>query len=406
MRLAWILALVVVPVARRAGSHNGVVSGLGGSDSARLSPPAHHGGVGRQSALEDFVPTDDLSSARIQVGLDAANEVALQGVLVDQALRGDARLALGAVVPPRFGALVAPDVYVLAREERQNFVQHAFKKGEHRVVAGAVDVVKHAPSSGYRLLDAGTAQLRIGREGSPGMARELNFGNHRDVARSRVGHDFAYLVLGVESAIARAVEALIAIRADLRGIAPGPDLGESRVALDFDAPALVLSEVPVKAIHFVFGHQVEVAFDEVHVKKVPANVQMHSAVGKGGLVAYGHGRQRLRAVLGLNEGLDSVKDGGGGTSGDHNFALADAQGVGLGRNIVLNAQFGRNRGTFGAGLAGIPPGADQVSLPLQSRRGHHIEVAGYRDRFTFNDHRLRPRNHLQRLGKAQVTSYQ
>ena len=267
-------------------------------------------------------------------------------------------------MPPRLGALVSPDVYVLAREERQNFVQHAFKKDEHRVVAGAIDVVKHAPSGGYRLLDAGAAQLRIGREGRPGMAGELNFGNHRDVARRRVGHDFAYLVLGVESAVARTVEALIAIRADLRGIAPGSDVGKARVALDFDAPALVLGEVPVKAIHFVFGHQVEVALHEFHIKKVAADVQVHSPVGKGGLVAHGHGGQRLGAVLGLNEGLDSVKDGGGGTSGDHNLAFADAQDVGLGRNIVLNAQFGRNRGAFGAGLAGIPPGADQISLPL------------------------------------------
>ena len=116
MRLTRILALVVVPVAGRARSHDGVVPGFGGSDSARLTAPAHDGGVGGQPALEDFVPADDLASAGVQVALDAANEVALQGVLVGQALCGDACLTLGAVVPARFGALVAPDVDVLPRE--------------------------------------------------------------------------------------------------------------------------------------------------------------------------------------------------------------------------------------------------------------------------------------------------
>ena len=327
-------------------------------------------------------------------------------MLVGQALSGDARLTLGAFVPARFGALVAPDVDVLAGEERQDLVQHAFQKSEHRIVAGAVDVVEHAPAGGYGLLNAGAAQLWIGCEGRTGVAGEFNFWNHRDVARSRVGHDFTHLVLGVESAVARAVKALIAVGTDLRGIAPGSDLGEARVALDFDAPALVLGEVPVKAVHFVLRHQVEVALDEFNVKKVAADVQMHSAVGKSRLVAYGHGGQRLAAVLGLNEGLDSVKDGGGRTSGDHNLAFADAQGVGLGRNALLDAEFRRNRPSLGVGLGSVPPRADQVRLTFEGGRRHDVEVAGNRDRFALNRHGLRPRNHLQRLGKAHATSYQ
>ena len=238
------------------------------------------------------------------------------------------------------------------------------------------------------------------------MARKLNLWNHRDVAGRRVGHDFAHLILGVESAVARAVEALVSVGADLRGFAPGPDLSEARVALDFDAPALVLGEVPVKAVHFVLGHQVEVAFDEFDVKKVAADVQVHSAVGKGGLVAHGHGGQRLAAVLGLDQGLDSVKDGGSGTSSDHNLALADAQCVGLGRNALLNAQFRRYRPSLGGGFGRVPPCADQVRLTLKGRRRHDVEVAGHRDRFALNLHRLRPRNQRKRLGKAHVTSYQ
>ena len=58
--------------------------------------------------------------------------------------------------------------------------------------------------------------------------------------RRSVGHDFAHLVLGVESAVAGAVKALVAVGSNLRGLAPGSDVGKARVALDFDAPALVL----------------------------------------------------------------------------------------------------------------------------------------------------------------------
>ena len=405
MRLARILALVVVPVAGLAGRHDGIVAGFGGSDSACLAAPAHHRSVGSQSALEDFVPADDLAPAGVQVALDAADEVALQRVLVGQALSGDARLALGAFVPARFGALVAPDVDVLAGEERQDLIQNTFEKAKYRVVAGAVDVVEHAPPGGDGLLLARTAQLGIGREGRTGVARKLNFRNHRDVPRRRIGHDFAHLVLGVESAVARAVEALVAVGADLRGIAPGSDLGEARVALDFDAPSLVFGEVPVKAVHFVLGHQVEVALDEIHVKKVAADVEVHSAVGKSRLVAHGHGGQRFASVFGLNEGLDSVKNGGSGTSGDHNLALTDAQRIGFGRNALLNAQFRRHRPSLGGGLGGVPPRADEVCLALEGRRRHDVEVAGHRDGFALDLHGLRPRNHLQRLGKAHATGY-
>ena len=160
-------------------------------------------------------------------------------MLVGQAFSLEARLTQGTVVPARLGALVAPNVDVLAREERQNLIKNAFEEGEYGVVAGAEYVVENAPASGYGLLLTGAAQLGIGREGRPGMAGELNFRNYRDVPRRSVGHDFAHLVLGVESVVARTVKALVAVGSDLGSLAPGPDLGEARVALDFDAPALV-----------------------------------------------------------------------------------------------------------------------------------------------------------------------
>lgn len=49
--------LVVVQVEELGGRHHGAVSAAHGFKAAFLAPPGHYRGVGRQSALHDFVPT-------------------------------------------------------------------------------------------------------------------------------------------------------------------------------------------------------------------------------------------------------------------------------------------------------------------------------------------------------------
>ena len=73
---------------------------------------------------------------------------------------------------------------------------------------------------------------------------------------------------------------------------------------------------------------------------------------------------------------------------------------------LLDAQFRRHRPSLGGGFGRVPPRADEVCLPLKGRRRHDVEVAGHRDGLALNLYRLRPRNHLERLGKAHATSYQ
>ena len=70
--------LTLVQVSIRAGSHNCVVSRFGGSDTTFHTTPGHHCCIGRESAFQDFIPTDDIPSFAVEIFLHAGDEVALQ----------------------------------------------------------------------------------------------------------------------------------------------------------------------------------------------------------------------------------------------------------------------------------------------------------------------------------------
>ena len=96
------------------------------------------------------------------------------------------------------------------------------------------------------------------------MPRHIYFGNHIDTSFSGISHHIFYLFLGIEATVHLfAVDFAIAVGWHHHiGIVPGfgaseaymvllivsaPStfLGEERVALDFDAPTLVVGEMPV-----------------------------------------------------------------------------------------------------------------------------------------------------------------
>ena len=71
----------------------------------RAHPPGHDDGIVRDAALQDLVPPDHVLLAGIQELGDAADEPALQVVLIPQPLRLDALLAARAFLPSHLGAL-------------------------------------------------------------------------------------------------------------------------------------------------------------------------------------------------------------------------------------------------------------------------------------------------------------
>ena len=114
-----------------------------------------------------------------------------------------------------------------------------------------------------------------------GVARHLDFRDDGHEPFLRVGDDVADLVLGVKAAVAPSVAVeLLAPVTDVRLVPVCRDLGKARVRIDLDPPALVLRQVPVKAVDLVSGEHVDVVLHEVRPKEVTGNIQVHATVGE------------------------------------------------------------------------------------------------------------------------------
>lgn len=105
--------------------------------------------------------------------------------------------------------------------------------------------------------------------------------------------------------------------------APGADLGQQRVVLHRQAPALVVGEVEVEDVELVQRHHLQVARQAVQGQEVAGDVNVRAAPGMGRSVLDPHGGQdQVRGVhrpraqdLGrqkLQEGLDRPAEAGRG----------------------------------------------------------------------------------------------
>ena len=62
--------------------------------------------------------------------------------------------------------------------------------------------------------------------------------------------------------------------------APSAHLGKAGIFLDLYAPALIIGQVPVKAVHAMQCHDVEVALHRLGVKEVAHTIKVHTAITK------------------------------------------------------------------------------------------------------------------------------
>ena len=130
-------------------------------------------------------------------------------------------------------------MYVLRREESHNLFQHVVDEFHCLVVAGAEHVVRHAPHLPNLVRTAGATQFWISRKGCLHVSRQVDFGHNCDVAVGSILHDVANLLLCVEASVRLAV-ILARIVADYGLCALRTNLGEQRILLYLDAPALVI----------------------------------------------------------------------------------------------------------------------------------------------------------------------
>ena len=224
----------------------------------------------------------------------------LQLVLVLEAERLDAGLALRALLPPLLRTLVAADVDVRAGEERAHLVVDLLHEPDRLVVAGAEDIVLHAVEHARHARQPFLAcELGVRRKERAGVPRHLDLGHHRDEPLLRVGEDLADVRRRVEvGAILLAVAAEVALRpaAAVHGRL-GPhrpvfhEFGETR---DVEPPALVLGEVPVEHVKLVVGHLVEQTLHRLLAEEVPPLVQHEPAPPERRRVLYRATRQNGR----------------------------------------------------------------------------------------------------------------
>ena len=119
------------------------------------------------------------------------------------------------------------------------------------------------------------------------MARHLDLGNDGYVSGCGVVYDFAYLLLGIESSVRRAVVPVgVAAVAYERLFARAAFDGQLGVALDLDAPALIVSQVPVEAVELVCGQDIYIALDLLDRKEMAAYVEHCAAICECGFVGY------------------------------------------------------------------------------------------------------------------------
>ena len=148
----------------------------------------------------------------------------------------------------------------------------------------------------------------VGGDGGGHVPRHVNFWHDGDVAFGGVGDDFFDFFLGVKSSVAFAVRSP-AIEVGRGGGTVGSDFGELWIFFDFNAPTLVLGEVPVEGVELVKGEPVDEFLDVSDVKHVAANVEVHAAPAKAWAILDAAGGNRLFAFERdqLEERLDAVK---------------------------------------------------------------------------------------------------
>ncbi len=278
--------LQVVQIQRIARCQHHVVALLGGGHRAFDATPGHHGRAGRHAAFEDFVPADHAPAMLGEVLGQLFVEPALHRVCVLDAelahLCANGRRGFPLVLD----CLIAADVDVGRREQREHFIQHIGDEGQ-AAFAGVEQVRVDAPVHTHLGAHTGDAHLfGVGGNGRLRMPGHIQLGQHGDVQARRVGHHFADLFLRVEAAIALRC----AVLARARRRAPRTHLGELGVALDLDPPALVIGEMPVQHVELVHGHRVEHMLDRCHVVEVARHIQMLAAPAETRPVADGHRR--------------------------------------------------------------------------------------------------------------------
>ena len=258
---------------------------------------------------------------------------------------------------------------ILRGEQLHHLGQYAFEEFESLLPSGAKHIVGHAPAAPHLVRTARAAQFGIGGQRRQHMARQVDFGNHRNTPVGGIFHHVADLVLRIETAVGRTVIGS-PLLADHGGLADAAHGGQLRIALDLDAPALIVGQVPVQRIELVYGHHVDIPLHFVHREEVARHVEVHAAVcepRRVGDLHAGHlprriGR-RLRAVnrrgQQLFETLQGIEEAGKLRRPHFDSLPVHVQFIAFGRERFVRDETDARRGHLVGDRDGIRPAGNR-----------------------------------------------
>ncbi len=115
------------------------------------------------------------------------------------------------------------------------------------------------------------------------MPRKVYLRNNCDAKTRSIVHNFTYLVLSIEASMTHMVK-LIPLLADHGTVSPCANLRQTRIFLDLDSPTLIIGKMPVKPVHLMDCHNVEIFLNLFNRKEMPCNIKVHTPVCKARLV--------------------------------------------------------------------------------------------------------------------------
>ena len=124
------------------------------------------------------------------------------------------------------------------------------------------------------------------------MPRNINFGDNGDIAVLSVFYNFLYLLLSIVSAIRFAVELMGFIfeqMSDKRFFTHRTYLSKARVFFYFNAPTLVVGEMPMEFIEVVQSEYINILLDEIYSKEMATHIKVHTAISKARGIVYYYG---------------------------------------------------------------------------------------------------------------------
>ena len=332
-RFEHLVTLIIVKVKAVAGrGHKHGMPRLGCRDAAVLAAPRHYDCRGVEiAAFENFVPANHALALFGKMLAHAADDVGLQLRLLVITQLLHAQFATVAGCPFRARTFVAADVIIRAGEELHHLVDHVVEETEHQFAPGTHHDVFHAPDAAHRggLLLAG--EFGIGGNGGQFVAGDFQFGHNLHMVLFGKCHHVADFLLRVKSFLHRAVF-VHAAAAYFR---------EARIFFDFNAPALVVCQMPVQTIYLIGGKTFYLALDNRGGEEMATGVEHHAAVAEARFVLDAHTGQlpvadHHRGVFVFNgrgeklyERLHGVVQPGGGRGAGHNFLLRHFERVGF-----------------------------------------------------------------------------